>query len=193
MAHGYVAIQHGFAWGVLGRGRSSRKWDQREGFGSWLHRSFYLIQCRFHCQGNLDSLKLIDKRMYTLGFNTSVKLRSIFSKGLDFGLNWKTLEEQVDFLQHVRFEPDLVGGLAWRMQPFGWLKRGLQTAFPEAGHNREWIYVRRDGIRLWLKVSCCIVKGISPPVVSEHSKVCRSEKVERPEGNSEKQDWMCNK
>ena len=81
----------------------------------------------------------------------------------------------------------------WRMQPFGWLKRGLQTAFPEAGHNREWIYVRRDGIRLWLKVSCCIVKGISPPVVSEHSKVCRWKKVERPEENSEKKNWMWNK
>lgn len=173
MAHGYVAIQHGFAWGVLGRGRSSRKWDQRGGFASWLHRSFCLIHCRFHGIGNGMHWNLLLKGCINhwicalIGEHISqikVYVRLFFPNCLDCGLNWQTLEEQMELLPHVCFEHDFVGGLAWRMQPFGWLKRGLQTAFPEAGIiGSEFM---SGGMECeWLKASCCIVKGISPPVV----------------------------
>lgn len=131
--------------------------SQRGGFGSWLHRSFYLIQCRFHGKGNGIHWNLllkgcINNSICALISEHISQIKVYLFQGSWLWLKLKTLEEQMELLQHVRFEHDLVGGLAWRMQPFGWLKRGLQTAFPEAGHNREWIYVRRDGMRL--NVSC---------------------------------------
>ena len=104
--------------------------------------------------------------------HTSLKLRSIFSKGVDCGLNWKNFG-RTDWAPTTHaLNMIWLGVVAWCSTVVDRFANKTDECSPLVGSNGGcvsgvsrggawgmiggWIYVKRDGRQLWLKVSCCM-------------------------------------